>query len=436
MRKIICLVLVILLTAALFTTTAFAKDFDWQRYKGTTIRWIMGTFPWVDLIEPLIPEFEKKTGIKVITDFLPEYQMRPKLTVTLTAGSKDIDVFGTIFANEGIKFYKNGWYEHLEKYVHDSTITNPDYDFSDFSPDALATTTYKGDLVGIPLFTNTQLLYLRKDLLAKAGLFAPYTYEEMELFAEKLHGIERGVYGITLRGRAAAATSQWCAVLHSMGGQWLYPDGTPAMDSPEAIEAFKWWGRILRNYGPPGSINNSWQECQRLMAMGQAAMWFDGAVLMHGVIDPQQSKVYDKITFAPMPVGKAGRISWNNCWMLSISPFSENKEAAWYLIQWATSKEKDLYVANQGVAPARKSTWMNEEYLSSGVAADYPTYLPSFAANLRGSTPWQNPPVIPVAEFRERVGEIIVAAILGEKDIEQFAKEVNKDIAALVRRYQ
>ena len=58
-----------------------------------------------------IPEFEAKTGIKVKAEFYPEELFRQKTVVEMTSGASDLDLFMTLIGNEGVKFYKSGWYE-------------------------------------------------------------------------------------------------------------------------------------------------------------------------------------------------------------------------------------------------------------------------------------------------------------------------------------
>jgi len=55
--------------------------------------------------------------------------------------------------------------------------------------------------------------------------------------------------------------------------------------------------------------------------------------------DPSFSKVAGKVGYAPAPVGKAGLKAYGWTWLLGMPSAAKNKEAAWYFLQWATSKE-------------------------------------------------------------------------------------------------
>ena len=75
-------------------------------------------------------------------------------------------------------------------------------------------------------------------------------------------------------------------------------------DTPAAIEAGKWYQKIMRECAPPGVIGFNWNECQTTFMQGRAAMWWDGIGFSAPLLDPTKSKVVDKVGFAPMPAGQ------------------------------------------------------------------------------------------------------------------------------------
>jgi multiple sugar transport system substrate-binding protein len=54
------------------TTNAFAKDFNWRQKEGAEIDIDFSAHSMSDALVSMLPEFEKKTGIKV------KYQVAPK----------------------------------------------------------------------------------------------------------------------------------------------------------------------------------------------------------------------------------------------------------------------------------------------------------------------------------------------------------------------
>jgi len=80
-------------------------------------------------------------------------------------------------------------------------------------------------------------------------------------------------------------------------------------------------------------------ECLAAFAEGKAAFWLDMGVGQSSLEDPSFSKVAGKVGYAPAPVGKAGLKGYGWTWLLGMPAAAKNKEAAWYFLQWATSKE-------------------------------------------------------------------------------------------------
>ena len=205
----------------LFLRPGGAQTVDWQAYKGTTIRVIQNKSSVGFGIEALLPEFEQRTGIKVQYETYTEDQYRQKVLLELSAGVGNLDAFATYAAQEGLKFWRSGWYEPLDPYLTNARLTDPAFDLADISRVAVQGNRYDGTLTSLPVQQNTTMLFYRKDLLEKLKLRVPQTYAELEEAAKRLHNAEAGgqkAVGIVLRGKMAAATSQWAPYLLGMGG--------------------------------------------------------------------------------------------------------------------------------------------------------------------------------------------------------------------------
>ena len=79
--------------------------------------------------------------------------------------------------------------------------------------------------------------------------------KELEQVAKFFTGKEvdgKKMVGITLRGKGAAATSQWVDFLYTFGGSWTNAQGKSNFASHEDIASFKFYGDLLRLLRPPG----------------------------------------------------------------------------------------------------------------------------------------------------------------------------------------
>jgi multiple sugar transport system substrate-binding protein len=395
------------------TAAAATGDFAWKKYSGQTIRVLVPKQPGTDFIEPLIPEFETLSGIKVTWEKLGEDQQRQKLQVELTSGMADLDVFGSHTGQQGKAFMQAGWYEVLDPWVKDARYTAPDYDFADWDRNVLAQlASVDSKLVGILIFAIAFSLYYRKDLLQAAGLSAPKTLEEMEAAAQKLTDKRKNQFGILLRGQPAPAVGVWPAFLYNFGGSWFAADGKPALNAPECVESIRYYGRLAREYGPPGVINLSWPQLQDLFLQGKGAMFVDTSVLVGNFEDPKMSTVVDRVGYAPLPAGKGGQIPGLNGWMWAMYAKSKKKEAAWSFIQWATSKTVAARLQRYGIQQGRKSVWQDPEF-QRGFGAKHPDLVDTMQFSYAKGKAFLYPPYVNVAQARDTIGEVIAIGVQG-----------------------
>ena len=415
-----------------FVTAARADTFDWRRYQGATVNVSLSKWLFNDLLKPRIGEFEALTGIKANVDVLPEIQNRQKVTVAFTSGGKGIDVFTTQGRNEGLQYYRAGWYDEIDKYLSDPTVTPADYGFpADFVPSTLADGFVAGKRISIPIYASTIVLAYRKDLLTAAGVGVPETFEDFEEAAKRLTDKQKGQYGLCLRGIGPGAAAIVGSFFHSMGGSWTDEKGDPALLTPQVIGAAQLYSRLLQQYGPPGFLNVDWLQCQNLFAAGKIAMWLDANATMPPLLDPAKSQVAGKTGFALMPRGASGRIPGFNSPGLAIYSGSQNKGPAWYFILWATNAANNLNAQLNGVPTPRLSAWQSKQVTADEKFAELrDVTLKTMQLEKLSS---YNAPFVAVPEIREIFGAAMSTAIQGG-DIPQALSTAVTQIQAVRRK--
>jgi len=415
-------------------SSAQAAQFNWQQFKGTQLRVLLNKHPWQAGIEPHLKDFEALTGMKLIAEVYPEDQFRAKTLVELTSGASSIDVFMTMPAQEGLKYMRAGWYQPVDEFLKDASLTAPDYNWNDFLDKTRDAMVAEGKLIGPPIQVENVALMYRKDVFQKYNVKVPTTLDELEAAAKALNGkamTDDGQpgFGIVNRGKRAAATSMFAGMLHAMGGTWLTPNREPAINSEEAIKALDMWGRLLRLYGPPGSENNHWYEASSIFSQGKAAMYTDANSLWPVIEDPQKSKVVGKVGYALFPRGPKGHSgSTVAVWGLGMPKTSKNQKAAWLFMQWATNHDQVFKVQSEkGVLGCRDSVWKDPKGKAK-VPADL---AESLAQGSKVGTPLWNPPVVAVAEVRDAVGAAIVTSIQGG-DVRAAANKAAADMKRIM----
>ncbi|MBT4269654.1 MAG: extracellular solute-binding protein, partial [Deltaproteobacteria bacterium] len=286
------------------TSLSFAEQFSWRKFEGTTLRVMLGKSAFTKITKKQVREFEKLTGIKVMDEHFPSAPGRRKVIMELGAGNKDLDVFQGMMKT-AFQYNAAGWLEPLDKYLADPSLTSPDFDFADFYQSSHPV--IDGKLIGISGSCNPQVLMYRKDLFDNYGIAVPTTWKELEAAAKKLkQNLDKGTFAWVARMNNENS-APFSAFLHTNNASWLGPDGKPAFNSPQAIEALEFYGRMAREYGPPGASNIGWKEVVGAMAQGRAAMTVEISIFAGLVLEnPKSSKVAGKLGYALVPPGIPG----------------------------------------------------------------------------------------------------------------------------------
>ena len=374
---------------------------------STTVKVTMANHVWTENVKKAIPEFEKASGLKIEITQLAEDQLSDQYNVKLNAGTSEIDVMMYRPLQEGRLFAQNKYFADLtSKAKADAT-----WNLADFQAAPIAATTYQGKVVGVPIITEREVLYYRKDLLQKAGLSVPKTLDELQAAAEKIKAANPDVAGFVARTSKSPAVTQFSSFLYSMGGDWVDASGKAAVNSDAAKKAYALYGGLIRNYGPANvSTDMSWPEAMAIFTQGKAAFYTEADSLYMNATDPAKSKVADTVGFAVFPAGSAGSKPYNiPSWALGINDASKNQANAWKFILWATSKEQTLAQQKGGIPGARASVWADADGTSS-----YPKDLAeAIAASAKGGVDHDRPIVAQVVKAREAVGQPIVDSIKG-----------------------
>ncbi len=391
-----------------------------------TVRVILANHVWTEAIKAAIPEFEKSSGLSIELTTLGEDQLSDQYNVKLNAGTGDLDVMMYRPLQEGKLFAKNGWMADLTP----KTKADSAYDWADFQTGPVAATTYKDKVVGVPIITEREVLYYRKDLLAKAGYSGPpKTLDELKSMAAKIQTDNPGIAGFVARTGKSPAVTQFSSFLYSYGADWTTSDGKSGLGDPKALEAYKMYGGLIKDFGPKNvSTDMSWPQAMAIFQQGQAAFYTEADSLYKNATDPSKSKVSDSVGFAQFPAGPAGSKPYNiPSWALGVNKASTNQENAWKFITWATSKEMTLKIQQAGVPSARNSVWANPEGTKN-----YPKdIVEATLASVKVGVDHDRPVVVKVAQAREIVGAPIVDAITG-KDVAASVADATKKFDAFL----
>jgi multiple sugar transport system substrate-binding protein len=313
-----------------------------QPYAGKTIKYLGGDLQYLRILEKLLPDFTEKTGIKVQVDRLavPLFVKRADLELSSRTGT--YDAMHTMFIMAG-RWISAGYLEDLRPFLNNPTLTKPgEVAYEDFLPNAVKPFVRGDKVYSFPWMVDWGMMAYRMDIFEQQGINKPpETYDELLTTVKKIHS--RQVAGYLTRGapQASQIMATWPSYLQGFGGDIFKnppQDMTPMLTSEAALKAVEFMAQLMQ-YAPPGSISYTDNDALNSMQQGRAAIWVEPFTLMPGLMDKQKSTVADKIAFALVPKGPAGRFPIAACHGAHIPVDSKNKEAAWELVKWMTSKE-------------------------------------------------------------------------------------------------
>src|SRR5215467_1077230 len=159
-----------------------------------------------DVLRANLPEFEKKTGVKVVVDAAPFADLYKKQLLSLSTGGR----YDVLFMDEP-------WVPPLSEFLLPLNERVKALDVADFVPTTLQAGAFQGTQYALPVDPNVQLLVYRRDLFEQKGIKPPATWDDLLAAARAFHDPAKEKYGI-----AITASSDIQTALYMLLAQWSY----------------------------------------------------------------------------------------------------------------------------------------------------------------------------------------------------------------------
>jgi sorbitol/mannitol transport system substrate-binding protein len=381
-------------------------------------------------MQKLSKNFEQANpDIKLKWVTLEEGVLRQRVTTDIATKGGQFDVM-TIGMYETPIWGKKGWLNEIQ--------ADAAYDVDDLLPAMRNGLSVDGKLYAAPFYGESSMLMYRKDLADKAGVQLPErpTWDQVKDLAAKINNPKDGIYGICLRGKPGWGDNMafLSTLVNTFGGQWFDTSWKPQLESKPWHDAITFYVDLMKNYGPPGSAGNSFNEILSLFNAGKCGMWIDATIAASFISDPKQSKVADKVAFAQAPTKITPKgANWLWAWALAVPAGTKKNDDAQKFIRWATSKEYIQLVAKNngwGAVPTgtRKSTYASAEFQKAAKFAAAEK-MAIDTANPNDSTLPKSPYVgvqfAAIPEFQAigvAVGQQMTAALAGKSTVDAALK--------------
>lgn len=291
-----------------------------------------------------------------------------KVTQTTVAGDYRVQMVTNFGAgNAPDLFYVNaeyapewmaeGFLEPLDDY-----IAKQGFDTSTFFPGYADVFKSDGKTYGLPKDGNTIAMGYNTELVTTP----PTTLAELVTAADALKGQGSLKAPICIN----PGLDRGLAFLYAEGGSLLTEDGTAAaIDSAESKAAVQWYLDLVKNGQAKTAtqLGDGW--CGEALGKGDVAIAFEGGWLKGAMTNDFPET---KWAFAEIPAGSAGKVTITYTAAYSIGVDSENKDAAWVVLQYLTGPEGMQKWTEGGIAiPSRSDVPVPEGFEVIVAGADY-----------------------------------------------------------------
>ena len=288
-------------------------------------------------------------------------QRLDKLRTQFQAGGENIDVIlGDVIWTAELA--ESGWISDLSDRFSESAQ-------QEYLPGSVEAITFGGKPYGMPWFTDTGLLYYRKDLLKQSGFQGPpKTWDELKRMTKKVRSESDIKFGFVFQGaKSEAGVCDGCEYIWGHGGNILDPsDPTKVLvDSPQAIAGPATERSMITDGISPEAVTVYEEPETEGEFLRGDALFLRNWPYVYGLIGtsdyPKLKTDQVGVSELPSADGKPGNGTVGDQ-PLYISANSQNPEAAWIFIEFLSAPEQQRLRALEGsYLPTRSALYDDPE---------------------------------------------------------------------------
>ena len=383
-------------------------------------------------IQKLISEFNDKNKGEYRVVFLEGNtdtgQRLDKLRTQFQAGGEDLDVIlGDVIWTAELA--ASGW-------VSDLSDRFPEGTRQEFLPGSVEAITYEGKAYAMPWYTDTGLLYYRKDLLKKSGYDGPpKTWDELTQMTRKVLGESDTRLGFVFQGdQYEGGVCNGCEYIWGNGGNVLDPeDPTKVLiDSPQAIAGLATERAMITEGTSPEAVAVYQEDESAGAFLNGDAIFLRNWPYIYALVGtsdyPKLRTDQVGVSELPSADGRPGNGTVGDQ-PLYISATSKYPEAAWKFIEFLTAPEQQKLRAIEGsYLPTRTALYDDPEI------QDSVPVVPLAREALQHTRPR---PVSPYySDMSLEMQEQFNASLAGDTTPEEAARTLKEELENFIRQGQ
>ena len=361
---------------------------NWRQFAGEDLALCLNDHPWTQGLQPLLPEFEALTGLRLQVETSPEPEYFQRMEARLRTAEESLDVFFLPMDSTAYRLWQDDLLLPLKGFINNPRLTDRDYNLFDFPEGFRLAAMYppegpEPDLYGIPTTFEVYILFYNKDLVNRhLDGIVPKTMGELVQAASQINQAGQGnYYGAVMRGVLADTIIDTVTgiVLNSWGDQpaplpynlWFDQAwDQPRFVDPKIVQGLVTYAQLMQA-GPPDIANLDWPEATRLFQAGKAAFYIDASLFGPSYERAETSAVVGKVGYTVLPRFEGNSLTGHWLWGLGISRRSQKPEAAWLFVQWATSPEIEPKIAIATGGAPRFSSWLTPSEYTEATNIDF-----------------------------------------------------------------
>jgi len=342
-----------------------------------------------------------------------------QLVANLQAKSDEYDVIDmdVIWTAE---FASNGWIIPLPQ---------NQFPLGDFLKPAVDTAIYQGRLYAVPDYSNADLLYYRKDILAEAGRQPPRTWAQLQQLAETV-APRYGLYGYA--GTFApyeGLTVNFAEAVQSAGGSILSPEGTKVtVDSAQALQGLEFLVHgFQQGWIPKVTLTYEEESAQDAFEAGKFLFLDNWPDVYAALSEPgPQNKVYGKFGIVALPGRDGPGSSSLGGANLAISAYSQHQRTALNFIKYMTDLDNERQMLELGSFPP---VW-TQLYTNPGLLGTHP-YLHVLEQAINAAEP--RPAITNYDQASLAISSAVYETLTQQKKPQQALAEMAGQLTQIIR---
>lgn len=377
------------ITSTNFENIEVPDDFNWRRFKGVTLNFIVENNLNANILSKESEEFTDITGINIKIRAMDYNTLVEKINLDFISKKGKYEILYLDPYQTLNRFYNN--LQVLNKYNEDPALPHIQGGFDDFIDSQITVSSYFLDnkkIYTVPFDSTTMILYYRKDIFDqyrdafiqdKGYDWTPGTKDfTWERYCEISKWIDENVpndevlYGSGhMAQRHNSILCDFSNILAAYGGNYFADSNAytlglkhadqPTILDPKFVRALEMYKQVVEA-SAPDSINWNWSDSAEAFKDGEIAMMPNWDENYSDIENPNTSKVAGKVGYSILPYGDERSANIYGGSGIGINKYAKEEEklAAWLYIVWATTKEMQLTVLKHpegGSMPTRKSAY-------------------------------------------------------------------------------